>query len=101
MVIDRYHTPDIEWHNDGMCLDRNRLIAHARPARKNAIARDVEVHDALVAGDRVAGRHTLHSTVRKARRSGEIHLFGEPAPDGRLRRVHSTSRHMPDQATQG
>ncbi|WP_316783726.1 nuclear transport factor 2 family protein [Streptomyces sasae] len=102
VVIDRYHTPDIEWHNDGMCLDRNRLIAHARPARKNAIALDVEVHDALVAGDRVAARYTLHSTMRKGRRSGNgIYLFGELAPDGRLRRVYSTSRRMPDQATQG
>ncbi|MER6080936.1 nuclear transport factor 2 family protein [Streptomyces sp. NPDC001833] len=102
VVVDRYHTPDIEWHNDGMCLDRNTLIAHARPARKNAIALDVEVHDALVAGDRVAARYTLHSTMRKGRRLGnEIYLFGELAPDGRLRRVHSTSRHMPDQASQG
>ncbi|WNM33559.1 nuclear transport factor 2 family protein [Streptomyces sp. Li-HN-5-11] len=102
VVIDRYHTPDIEWYNDGTRLDRDRLVAHARPARKNAIALDVEVHDALVAGDRVAARYTLHSTMRKGRRlSNEMYLFGELAPDGRLRRVHSTSRDIPDQAGQG
>lgn len=100
-VVDRYHTPDIEWHNDGIRLDRDRLIAHARPARKNAIALDVEVHDALVAGDRVAARYTLHSTMRKGRRlSNEIYLFGELSSDGRLRRVHSTSRDISDHAGQ-
>ncbi|MGW1289900.1 nuclear transport factor 2 family protein [Streptomyces sp. NPDC002586] len=102
MVIDRYHTPDIEWHNDGIRLDRDRLIAHARPARKNAIALDVEVHDALVAGDRVAARYTLHSTMRKGRRlSNEIYLFGKLAPDGRLRRIYSTTRDMADRASDG
>lgn len=102
VVIDRYHTPDIEWHNDGIRLDRDRLIAHARPARKNAIAIDVEVHDALVAGDRVAARYTLHSTMRKGRRlSNEIYLFGELAPDGRLRRIYTTTRDMADQASDG
>ncbi|MEU6511269.1 nuclear transport factor 2 family protein [Streptomyces sp. NPDC046942] len=102
VVIDRYHTPDIEWHSDGIRLDRDKLIAHARPARKNAIALDIEVHDTLVAGDRVAARYTLRSTMRKGRRlSNEIYLFGELAPDGRLRRVHSTTRDMPDQAGDG
>ncbi|OLZ65608.1 hypothetical protein AV521_31765 [Streptomyces sp. IMTB 2501] len=102
VVIDRYHTPDIEWHNDGIRLDRDRLIAHARPARKNAIALDVEVHDALVAGDRVAARYTLHSTMRKGRRlSNEIYLFGKLAPDGRLRRIYSTTRDMADRASDG
>ncbi|WP_225102597.1 nuclear transport factor 2 family protein [Streptomyces sp. CoH27] len=102
VVIDRYHTPDIEWHSDGIWLDRDKLIAHARPARKSAIALDVEVHDTLVAGDRVAARYTLRSTMRKGRRlSNEIYLFGELAPDGRLRRVHSTTRDMPDQAGDG
>ena len=101
VVIDRYHTPDIEWHNDGIRLDRDRLIAHARPARKNAIALDVAVHAALVAGDRVAARSTLHSTMRNGRRmSKEIYLFGELAPDGRVRRVYSTSRDISDQAGQ-
>lgn len=93
VVIARYHTPEIEWHNDGTCLDRDRLIAHARPARKNVITCEVEVHDALVVGDRVAARYTLHSAMRKGHRSSnEIYMFGELAPDGRLRRIYSTTR---------
>lgn len=97
VVIDRYHTPDIEWHNDGICLDRDRLIAHARPARKNAIIGDVEVHDALVAGDRVAARYTVHATMRQGHRlSNEVYMFGELAAEGRLRRVYSTTRQVPE-----
>ncbi len=95
IVVDRYHTPDIEWHNDGICLDRDRLVAHARPARKNAITCDVEVHDVLVAGDRVAARYTVHATMRKGHRlSSEVYMFGELAADGRLRRIHSTTRQV-------
>lgn len=98
VVTDRYHTPDIEWHSDGICLDRARLIAHARPARKNAITGEVEVHDALVAGDRVAARYVLHTTMRTGHRlSHEVYLFGELAPDGRLRRIHSTTRDVSEQ----
>lgn len=93
VVVDHYHTPDIEWHNDGICLDRDRLVAHALPARKNAVSCQVEVHDTLVVGNRVAARYTLHSTMRKGHRlSNEVYMFGELAPDGRLRRVRSTTR---------
>ena len=99
VVVDRYHTPDIEWHNDGMRLDRDRLVAHARPVRKNVIACEVEVHEALVAGDRVAARYTVRSTMRKGRRlSNEVYMFGELAPDGRLRRIHSTVRDVSEKA---
>jgi ketosteroid isomerase-like protein len=101
-VIDRYHTPDIEWHNDGIRLDRARLAAHARPARKNAITCEVEVHDALVAGDRVAARYTLHTTMRTGRSlTNEVYMFGELAADGRLRRVHSTTRELPAEGGAG
>lgn len=46
------------------------------------------MHDALVAGGRVAARHTMHSVMRKgARLHTEVHMFGELAdaePGGEL-----------------
>lgn len=95
-VVDRYHTPDIEWYSDGLHLDRDKLIAHARPARKNATSVRCEVHEALVAGDQVAARHTLHAVMRKGRSVvTEIYMFGRLAPDGRLRRVDQITRILP------
>jgi hypothetical protein len=92
-VIDRYHAPGFEQVNDGIVLDRAKLVAHARPARKNVVALELDVHDTLLAGDRVAARYTLHADMRTGvRLSNEIFLFGELAPDGRLQRVVSSSR---------
>lgn len=94
-VIDRYHAPGFEQHNDGIVLDRAKLVAHAKPARKNVVALQIEVHDSLVAGDRVAARYTLHADMRTGvRLSNEIFLFGTLAPDGRLIRIVSTSRQL-------
>jgi hypothetical protein len=95
VILDRYHTADFEYHNDGVRLDREKLIAHARPIRKNVLTCQVEIHDALVAGDRVAARYTLHTSMRKGGRlTTEIYMFGELAGDGRLRRIVSTSRNL-------
>jgi hypothetical protein len=92
-VLDRYHTPDIDWVTDGIHLDRDRLIAHATPARKNVTECAVEVHDTLVSGDRVAARYTLNAQLRKGNQSTtEIYLFGTLAPDGRLSRVDQITR---------
>jgi ketosteroid isomerase-like protein len=94
-VLDRYCTPDFEYWNDGIRLDRERLIAHARPARRNAIDVRVEVHDALVAGDRVAARYTLRASLRKGRVvATEICMVGHLAPDGRLRRIDQLTRSL-------
>jgi hypothetical protein len=94
-VIDRYHTSDIVWFSDGIALDRARLLAHTKPARKNVTACRVEVADALVSGDRVAARYTLTATMRNEREIvTESYLFGELADDGRLREVHQITRNL-------
>jgi hypothetical protein len=94
-VIDRYHTPDLEWRNDGRLLDRESLIAHARPARRNVRSCTVDVHEALVDDDRVAARYTLRAELRKGAMTTEIHMFGLVAPDGRLRRIDQLTRTLP------
>lgn len=92
-VLDRYHTPDFVHCNDGITFDRDRLIAHARPARKNATSIRVEVHEALVSGDRVAARYTLTAALRAGQVVvTEIYMFGQLVEDGRLRRIDSITR---------
>ncbi|MFB7613592.1 nuclear transport factor 2 family protein [Kitasatospora sp. NPDC056181] len=92
-IVDRYCTPDVEHRDAGIRLDRGSLVAHARPARKNVLGLRVDVHDALVDGNRVAARYTLHTAMRQGYDlSTEVLLFGELAADGRLRRIVSTSR---------
>ncbi|MEV0807226.1 nuclear transport factor 2 family protein [Micromonospora sp. NPDC050200] len=92
VVLDRYHTPDLVWHNDGLPLNRQRLIDHARPARRNATECRLDIHDTLTCGDRVAARYTLHAVSRGRPVASDIHLFGQLAPDGRLRRVDTLTR---------
>jgi hypothetical protein len=92
-VFDRYHSPEFVLHNDGLPLDRERLLAHVAPARKRAASVHTDVHEVLVTGDRVAARYTLTAVMRKGQRIvTEIFLFGELDPDGRLRRVHQLTR---------
>lgn len=92
-VLDRYHAPDIEWVTDGLRLDRERLVAHARPARRNAVSADVDVHDVIVAGDRIAARYTLRATMRKGREIvTEIYVFARTGPDGRINRIDQITR---------
>ena len=95
-VFDRYHTPDFVLHNDGVPLDRTMLLAHVRPARKRATGVHTEIHQALVAGDRVAARYTLTAVLaRGGVVATEIYLFGELAADGRLRRGDQQTRLVP------
>ncbi len=92
-VFDRYHTPDFVMRNDGICLDRQKLLAHVRPARKRAKGVRVEVHEAVSMADRVAARYTL--TADMANRNTiatEIYMFGQLSADGRLRRVDQITR---------
>ncbi|MGI5285389.1 nuclear transport factor 2 family protein [Nonomuraea polychroma] len=92
-VIDRNYVPEIEYWNDGICLDRQRLIDHVKPARKNAAGLRIEVHDSLVGEDVAAARYTLHAVLRKGNTiTTEICLFARYAPDGRVRRVDSITR---------
>ena len=92
-VVDRYHAPVIAFRSDGLVLDRERLVAHAKPVRRNAEAVDVDVHDALVDGDRVAARYTLTATMRGgAVVANEIVLVGRLATDGRLAAIDQLTR---------
>ncbi|NYF54558.1 nuclear transport factor 2 family protein [Micromonospora purpureochromogenes] len=95
VVLDRYHTPEVVWVNDGLHLDRQRLIDHARPARRTVSECRLDIHDTLACGDRVAARYTLHAVARGRPVVSDIHLFGRLAPDGRLRRVDQLTRTLP------
>ncbi|MFC4533891.1 nuclear transport factor 2 family protein [Sphaerisporangium dianthi] len=95
-VMDRYHTSDYELVNDGIVLDRKRLLDHIRPARKRATAVQVEVEVAIVDGDRVAAWYRLIASMRKGSViATEIHMFGRLADDGRLRRATQLTRTIP------
>lgn len=92
-VFDRYHTSDYVNVSDGLPLDRQRMIEHAAPARKRVQSVTVEVHDAVVAGDRVAARYVLTAEMRKGGRIvTDIHMFGRLAEDGRLQRADQLTR---------
>ena len=97
-VLDRYHTPDYELVNDGVRLDRERLLDHIRPARKRAAGLRVEVEQALVDGEQVAARYRLIAQLRKGGTiTTEIYMFGELAADGRLRRAIQATRMIPSE----
>src|SRR3954466_4589264 len=82
-VFDRYHTPDFVMCNDGIQLDREKLLAHVRPARKRARGVRVEVHEAVSAADRVAARYTLTADMASGTSiATEIYMFGQLAADG-------------------
>ncbi|GAB3813501.1 nuclear transport factor 2 family protein [Micromonospora zhanjiangensis] len=96
-ILDRYHTPDFVLHNDGLPLDRQRLLDHVRPVRKQVRRGKitdcrVDVHQTLVAGAQVAGRYTLTAVLGGKATVTEIYMFGELAPDGRLRRIDQVTR---------
>ncbi|WP_280449890.1 nuclear transport factor 2 family protein [Nocardia brasiliensis] len=95
-VIDRFHTRDIVQVADGVRLDHDRLVAHLRPVRKNLRHYRFEVHEAVADGARFAARMTIHAQLRKADLvTTEVFMFGEFAPDGRLRRAEQLTRTVP------
>ncbi|GAA5064639.1 hypothetical protein HNP84_007695 [Thermocatellispora tengchongensis] len=94
-IVDRYHTPDIVQIADGNRIDRDKLIAHTRPVRKNRPVSRVEVHEALASGDDIAARYTLHVRQRGKELAIEVHFFGRFTPDGRMRRAHMLTRTLP------
>ncbi|GAA3105593.1 hypothetical protein JOF29_005355 [Kribbella aluminosa] len=92
-VVDRYYTPDIEQVADGVTLDRQRLIDHLRPVRKNVVSCTYDVHEAIRTGNRLAARFTIHAETRRGRTiSTEVYMFGELAPDGRIRHTTQATR---------
>lgn len=92
VIVDRYHTPDIVQIADGHRMDRDKLIAHTRPVRKNKPDGVWKMHEALATGDRIAARYTL--TVRNRNRNLvlEVCMFARFAADGRMRESHGLTR---------
>ncbi|MEU8423074.1 nuclear transport factor 2 family protein [Micromonospora sp. NPDC048835] len=97
-VVDRYHTPDIVQVADGHLMDRAKLIAHSRPARKHQTDARWEVHEAIADGDRIAARYTLHFETSKREGSMDVYFFGQFAADGRMRQAHMLTRPVPVRA---
>lgn len=95
LIVDRYHTSDIIQVADGHRMDRDRLIEHARPVRKNRPSSWIDVHEAIADGDRIAARYTLHVKQRGRDFAIEVCFFGEFAGDGRMRNSHMLTRMIP------
>ena len=93
VVFDRYHSDVLVLSKDGVDLERDRLLAHVRAAHRRVEEVHVEVHQTLTAKPGVAARYTLTAVMRGGRViATEIHMFGELAADGRLRRMSQLSR---------
>lgn len=95
LIVDRYHTPDIVEIADGHRMDRDKLIAHTRPIRKNRPTSRIEVHEALANGDRIAARYTLYAQNRDRDLAIEVCFFGRFTPEGRMRQAHMLTRTIP------
>lgn len=92
-VVDRWYAPGFVLRNDGLAIDRQRLLDHVRPARKNVVELHVDVHEALIVNDRIAAHYTLHAGMRTgATISTEILLIGRLAPDGRVAAIEQFTR---------
>jgi len=95
-IVDRYHTPDIVQIADGHRMDREKLIAHARPIRKRRPSTRLEVHEAVAQADRIAARYTMHVEDRGRRFALDVHFFGRFTADGRMREAHLLTRSEPE-----
>ncbi|WP_067890326.1 nuclear transport factor 2 family protein [Nocardia vaccinii] len=92
-ILDRWFAPGFVFRNDGMALDRQRLIDHARPARRNARAIHVEVHSMMLSGNGIAAHYTLTATMRTAHViATEIYLVGRLAQDARITGIDQCTR---------
>lgn len=92
-IVDRCFAPGFVQYNDGIPIDRENLIAHARPVRRNVVSCRTEVHEALVVGDKAAARYTLYAVMRKGNSvDTEVYMFGQLAQDGRLTRIDQITR---------
>ncbi|MEV6219077.1 nuclear transport factor 2 family protein [Nocardia sp. NPDC051833] len=92
-VVDRFHAPEVVQIADGIRLDRDRLVAHLRPMRKNLRDYRFEVHEVIADGARMAARLTIHATMRTTGTvATEVFLFGEFTPDGKLLRADQLTR---------
>jgi hypothetical protein len=92
-ILDRWFAPGFVFRNDGLVLERQRLIDHVRPARRNARAISVDVHAKLLSNNGIAAHYTLHATMRTgAVVSTEIFMVGGLAEGGRISAIEQRSR---------
>jgi len=92
-TIDRYFAPDYRQRADGVELDRASFEAHIRHVRSTVSSATVEIMETLQEGNRIADRHLIQATKRDGSViQVEVHLFGELAQDGRIRRINEVSR---------
>lgn len=95
-ILDRWFAPGFVFRNDGMTLERQRLIDHVRPARRNARSIHVEVHSMMLSGSGIAAHYTLSATMRTGDTiATEIYLTGRLARDGRLTGIEQCTRILP------
>jgi hypothetical protein len=96
VVQDRYYTPDIEYVNDGVSLDRERLIEHSKAVRENVLESYTEIHEALLSADRIAARQSIHAKMRNGTTMlMQAYMFARLAPDGRFQRIEQITRTLP------
>jgi hypothetical protein len=89
--MDLSHTPDIVRVSDEIRLDRTKLLARIHPAHKNLTSFRYE---ALVSGDRIAARFTIHVLPEAFRRRSQIFTSWEavmPPPGERSATSRSRS----------
>lgn len=91
-IVDRFYTPDIVQITDGHRMDRDKLIAHMRPIRKNKPTARWEVHGAVATGDQLAAHCTMHVKQRKRALVIELHTFARFTDDGRMCESHGLTR---------
>lgn len=101
VVVDRYYTPDIVQIFDGQQMDREKLIAHIRPLRKNKPTSRVEVHEAIAEGNRLAAHYTMYVHIRGKDLTIETGMFAVFARDGRMRRQQIFFRDVPAEPDAG
>lgn len=92
-VFDRYHAPGFVLVNNGTVFERDALLAHARPTRRNVTSIRIDVHQALADHDEVAARYTMTASMRQGTTAVvDVHLFGCLVADGRLQRIDQITR---------
>ncbi|MFT3851717.1 MAG: hypothetical protein QM733_03090 [Ilumatobacteraceae bacterium] len=92
-TIERYVAPDYHQRSDGEEFDYREFVEHIRAVRGRVARGRVEVLELVQEGRQFADRHVVEVTTRDGSSvRTEVHLFGELAEDGRLRRVDEVSR---------
>ncbi|MEU3554369.1 hypothetical protein [Streptomyces fragilis] len=85
-AYDRLHTPDALHEIGGKLMQRSGVLKAMEEGRKRGHVYPVEVHETLREGNRFAARYAT-SRDGNPKRQQEVLVFGEFAPDGRVRRV--------------